>query len=122
MGSGGLTVPVHQVPRHQFFPSGDCRDLVELRLSPAALTARHGLTFEELVDDLDEFEVAAIALADGTQVWLYRYRRDPSPGTAVRVDSHADFARTKGLLADALGLVDADFLWVSPAALATVDA
>jgi len=106
-------VPVHQVPL-QRWPSGDSKDLAELRLSPEELGRRYGLSFEELHDDLDDFRVAAIALPDGSNLWLYRYRHEPEPGTAVRVDAAADFRKAKAQLAQVLGLTADDFLWVSP--------
>ena len=107
-------MPVRQVPPHQHFPSGDSRPLVVLTGEPRQLAARYGLSFEEGEDDFDAFHLAAIALADGSQAWLLKYRGDPNPGTVVYVDVAADFAHAKALLDQALELADEDILWVSP--------
>ena len=110
-------MPVRQVPPHQHFPSGDSRPLVVLTGEPRQLAARYGLSFEEGEDDFDAFQLAAIALADSSQVWLLKYRGDPNPGTVVYVDAGADFAHAKALLAQSLELADEDILWVSPFAV-----
>ena len=107
-------MPVRQVPPHQHFPSGDSRPLVVLTGEPRELAARYGLSFEESKDDFDAFQFAAIALADGSQAWLLKYRGDPNPGTVVYADASADFAHAKALLTQALELADEDILWVSP--------
>ncbi len=107
-------MPVRQVTPHQRFPSGDSRALVMLTGEPRELAARYGLSFEEGEDDFDAFQLAAIALADGSQAWLLKYRGEPTPGTVVYVDAGADFAQAKALLAQALELTDEDILWVSP--------
>lgn len=105
---------VRQVPRQERWPSGDSRDLAELRFSPEELASRFNLTFEHLHDDLDWFQLAVIELPDGSQAWLYRYRGDQDTGTFVRVDAHADFARTKLQLGRLLHLNKQDFLWSAP--------
>lgn len=105
---------IRQVPPHARWPSGDSRALATIRFSPEELAARYGLVFERGCDDLDWYQLAAIALPDGAQVWLIRHRGNPAPGTVVDIDAGADFARTKAQLTQALGLTDADFLWVSP--------
>ncbi len=110
-------MPVRQVPPHRHFPSGDSRPLVVLAGEPRELAARYGLSFEEGADDFDAFHLVAVALADGSQAWLLKYRGDPNPGTVVYVDTGADFARAKALLAQALELADEDILWVSPFAV-----
>ena len=109
---------VQQVPPHQRFPSGDSRPLVVLAGEPQELSARFGLSFEEGQDDFDAFQLAAIALADGSHAWLLRYQGDPNPGTIVYVDTGADFAQAKALLTQALDLAKEDVLWVSPFAAA----
>lgn len=59
-------------------------------MEPATLERRYGLTFEQDHDDLDHFELAAIALTEGQQLWLMRYRDAPSRGTVVYADSDVD--------------------------------
>jgi hypothetical protein len=110
---------VHQVVPHQRWPSGDSRDLAEIRFAPDELATRFGLQFEEDLDDLDWFKLAALQLPDGSQVWLYKYRGDQFTGTAVRADAGADFAKTKEQLKQALDLSEDDLLWVAPAARAS---
>lgn len=102
---------VRQVVRQDRWPSGDSRDLAELRVSLEDLASQFGLTFEHLHDDLDELQLAAIELPDGSPAWLYRYRGDQSTGTFVRVDAHADLAGAKAQLAHLLHLKDQDVLW-----------
>lgn len=112
-------MPVRQVPPHAFFPSGDSRALAELRLDPEGLSARHGLTFEERLDDLDWFRLAAIELPDESQAWLIKYRGEREPGTTVYVDAEADVAKATALLTRALGLTDDDVAWAAPGAEAS---
>jgi hypothetical protein len=75
------------------------------------LQQRYGLKFEEGEDDLDRYELAAIPIADGGQLWLLRYRRAPSPGTVVYADSAADPAPTREQLLAMLGLSHEDLSW-----------
>ena len=110
---------IRQVAPHPVFPSGDSRDLAELRFSPDELTARRGLHFTERQDDLDAFKLAAIELADGVQAWFIKYRGDQYPGTLVRVDAAADPGMTKRQLVQALDLRDEDFSWVAPSLVTT---
>ncbi len=105
---------VQQVPPHEYSLSGDGRPIAMLALEPDELAARYGLAFEEGYDTLDYFERAAIALADGSQVWLMRHRGNPVAGTIIYADAAADPSRVRGLLAHALGLDEADFLWTAP--------
>jgi hypothetical protein len=105
---------VQQVPRQKRWPSGDSKPLAVLAFEPSALAERYGLSFEEELDDLDQLRLAAIALPDGSQAWLYKHRSDPNPGTLVRVDSDADPATVSSLLRQTLELDDSDFLWVAP--------
>ena len=109
---------VRQVPPHQHFPSGDSRPLVVLTGEPRELAVRYGLSFEEGEDDFDAFQLAAVALADGSQAWLLKYRGDPNPGTVVYVDAGADFPRAQALLTEALELAPEHLLWASPFATA----
>ena len=106
-------MPVQQVPPHEFFPSGDSRALGEVRFDPNELSVRYGLTFEERLDDLDWFSLAAIALPGGSQAWFVKYRGEQEPGTTIYVDAAADVSEAMASLTRALGLADDDFLWVT---------
>jgi hypothetical protein len=72
------------------------------------------LRFETFDDDLDESELAAVALADGSQVWLGRHRGDPVQGTLAHVDTQTNLNAAREELIQALILTDDDFVWVSP--------
>lgn len=88
--------------------------LAVLRFSPVDLSSRHGLTFERRHDDLDEFQLAAIALPDGSQAWLERHCGDPVDNTLAHVDAGANLRLAKQDLQLVLDLSDDDFVWVSP--------
>ena len=105
---------VRQVLPHEYWPSGDSRPIAMLALEPDELASGYGFAFEEGYDALDYFKRAAIALADGSQVWLMRHRGNPVAGTIIYADAAADPSRVRGLLAHALGLDEADFLWTAP--------
>lgn len=104
---------VRQVPPKPW-PSGDSRPIAVLPFELPELTARYGLDYEDGVDDLDRFGLAAIELADGQQAWLYKHDGDPNPGIVVRVDARADPDEAKRLLLDALGLDCQDLWWAGP--------
>ena len=108
---------VRQIPRQVGWPSGDSRDLAELRFSPEELARRFGLTFEQFHDDLDWLQLAAIELPDGSQAWLYRYHGDQNAGTFVRVDAHSDLARARVQLERLFLLSEQDILWSAPGSL-----
>jgi hypothetical protein len=107
-------VRIYQVKPQKHWPSGDSRPIAVLPFDVPALADRYGLTFQEGIDDLDRFRLAAIELGNGQQAWLTRYEGDPSPGTVVLVDSDADVAEAQSLLAKALGLKRDAFLWIAP--------
>jgi hypothetical protein len=102
---------VRQVKPSDRWPSGDGRPIAVLRFEPEFLKRRYGLTFEESNDDLDFYELAAIELGDGQQVWLMRYRNAPGPGTVVYADSTVDPAQTRAKLIEGLGLSLEDLNW-----------
>lgn len=105
---------VQQVRPQDHFPSGDSRALVEVSLDPAHLAERYGLSFEEGFDDLDWYQRAAIALPDGSQAWLMKYRGERGVGTTVYVDAAADPGETTEALLATLGLDERDVAWAVP--------
>jgi hypothetical protein len=105
---------IHQVKPQKHWPSGDSRPIAVLPFEIAALADRYGLTFEEGIDDLDRFRLAAFELGNGQQAWLTRYEGDPSPGTLVLVDSVFDVEDAQSLLGKALGLRRNAFSWLAP--------
>ncbi len=108
-------MPVQQVTPTNRFPSGDYRDLVELRLTPEDLAMQYHLRFAHHVDGLDRYRLAAIPLDDDAQTWLLKYDGDRRGGTLIRVDAGIDLTRAKRLLKEKLDLRESDFVWVSPA-------
>ena len=106
---------IRQVQPHERWSSGDSRAIAVPAAEPDTLAAQYGLTFEEGADDLDYYRLAAVALADGSHVWLMRHWGNPAPGTVVYADAHADANETRHLLAHTLGLHERDFIWIAPA-------
>lgn len=110
----GDAMHVRQVQPHERWPSGDSRAIAVLAAEPDELTARYGMTFEEGADDLDYSRLAALVLADGSQIWLMRHRGNPEPGTVVYADATADANEARRLLAHSLGMYERDFTWIAP--------
>ena len=105
---------VHQVQPWEFWPSGDSRPIAVLPFDIPDLSGRYGLTFQEGIDDLDSYHLAAIALANDEQAWLFRHDGDPNPGTVVHVDAASDTWAALSLLLDALNLDRGELLWEAP--------
>src|SRR3954465_5562894 len=94
---------------------GLAKPIALLRLEPAEISRRCGITFEPDRDDLDALLVAAIESPTGRQFGLARYERAPSPGTELLV--HEQSADFKAELLEALGLLrlrTEDLSWVHP--------
>ena len=109
------TTAINQVRPHDRWPSGDSRPIAVLALEPDELAARYGLTYDEAVDDLDRVQLAAIGLADGSQLWLSKHLEDPNPGMVVRIDVADDPVSARAQLLAALGLDERALLWTSEA-------
>ena len=54
---------------------------------PVDLEEKFSLEFEDEMDDLDSYRLAAIDDPEVGQIWFMRYARCPGPGTDVLVDS-----------------------------------
>ena len=106
---------VRHVTPWGLWPSGDSRPIAVLPFDAPELTRGYGLVWQEGIDDLGRFLIAAIELAGGVQAWLIRHDTDPNPGTVVQVDAAADVAEAQSRLADAMKLDLRDLLWLSPA-------
>jgi hypothetical protein len=74
---------VRRVRAHDRFPSGDSQALLEGPSDPARPTARDAPTFKDGIDNLDRYLPAVIALPDGWQAWLVKYRGERDAGTTV---------------------------------------
>ncbi len=105
---------VRQVQPWTEWPSGDSRPIVVLPYNLSELAARYGLEYQEGIDDLDHYRLAAIELTNGEQAWLYKHDSDPNPGTVVHVDMASDVWEVQSLLLDALGLDRGALLWAAP--------
>ena len=107
------TTAITHVRPHERWPSGDSRPIAVLALDPDELATRHGVIFDDAIDDLDRVQLAAIGLADGSQLWLSKHLGDPNPGTVVRIDAAADPVAARVQLLGALGLDGRTFRWTS---------
>lgn len=104
---------VRQVTPWKTWPSGDSRPIAVLPYDLPELSRRYGLTYEEGIDDLDRYKMAAIELAGGAQAWISKHERDPNPGAVIYVDTAADVDEALSLLADALGIDRDQFSWTA---------
>jgi hypothetical protein len=107
-------VNVRQVQPRAEWPSGDSRPIAVLPYDLPELSARYGLEYQEGIDDLDRYRLAAIELTDGEQAWLHKHDSDPNPGTVVYVDAASDVWEAQSLLLAALGLDRGALLWAAP--------
>jgi len=86
-----------------------------LRRSPAELAVQLGITFEESIDDLDSYEIAALRLDDEPPFALMRYRGHPADETRLLLPHEpASIARTHENLArilEAIGLTADAISW-----------
>jgi guanylate kinase len=94
------------------WPSGDCKTVAVVKLTPHEIELRSGLRFEQDADDLDAYRVAAVADRELGQLWLWRYQHAPEGTTQVMVD--ADVSRETALTAveRQLGPLAGNIAWV----------
>ncbi|MDQ3693076.1 MAG: hypothetical protein M3464_05565 [Chloroflexota bacterium] len=104
---------IRQVRPWKQWPSGDSRPIAVLPYDLPELAERYGLKYQEGIDDLDRYRLAAIELANGEQAWLYKHANDPNPGTVAHVDAGSDAAGALSLLLDALSLDRDELLWAA---------
>jgi hypothetical protein len=94
---------------------GLAKPIALLRLEPAEISARYGITFEQDRDDLDALLVAAIESPTGRQFGFTRHEHSPSQGTVLHV--HEQSPDLKAELLEALTLLrlrPKDLTWVHP--------
>jgi len=82
-----------QVEPIDVWPNGDGWTVAVIARTPQELKDLFGLSFARELDDLDEYELAAIHDPDIGQFWLFRHRQSPDPDTEVRVDARVTRAR-----------------------------
>ena len=66
---------------------GRSHAIAALRLTPAELTSRLRVEFEEMEDDLDRFKVAVVQSPGDHRFALVRYIHNPSKGTEIWASS-----------------------------------
>jgi hypothetical protein len=76
-----------QVDPVRYWPSGNGKTVAVLRDAPSALARRYGLAFEEGIDGLGEYWLAAIEDDTVHQMWFFAHKDAPEPGTEVQVDA-----------------------------------
>lgn len=103
---------VQQVPSHFRFPSGDSQYLAVIKHSPAKLSELYSLSFENDYDDFDYYQLAALNGGKHGQIWLFRYRNSPDPGTEILVDAAVNPDIVLDELLAAMHLSADDLSWV----------
>lgn len=103
---------VKQVPAHQYFPSGEARYIAVLRQTPEQLADKYSIVFEEGVDDLDRYQLAALDGGSSGQMWLFRHFSSPESGTEVLVDSKVNPEDALATLLRSLQLDEDSLVWV----------
>jgi hypothetical protein len=68
---------------------GRSQAIAALRLTPAELTSRLRVEFEEMEDDLDRFQLAVVRSPRDHRFALVRYIHNPSKGTEIWARSSA---------------------------------
>jgi hypothetical protein len=102
-----------QVPVDRRFP--EAREIASLSLTAPSLADSHGLTFESDVDDLGEFDLAAVRLDDAELVWLRAYHDAPEPyATTIIMDSRLKADEALEAVLDAMGLPESAVSWRRP--------
>jgi hypothetical protein len=104
---------VKQAQPYAVWPRGQGWTVAILRATPEEFARRNHLRFEEGCDDLDAYDLAALADGEVGQVWLFRHRRSPEAGTELQVDTSS--SRDDGIAAARrlLGISPDDLTWVS---------
>lgn len=102
-----------QTEPYAVWPSGQGWTVAILKATPEELAARKHVQFEEGCDDLDAYDLAAFPDGRVGQIWLFRHRQSPEPGTELQVDTGVP--RDEGIAAARrlLGLNPDDLAWVS---------
>lgn len=95
------------------WPSGEGATVAVLRDSPADLARRLGLRFEQGVDGIGPYDLAAFDDPEAGQLWLFAHRDAPA-GTEVQVDSATDPEVALGAIARQLGVECAQLAWRAP--------
>lgn len=107
---------VKQVEPWTKWPSGDSKTVAVLRSTPEELEAKFGLKFEHCSDDLDGYDIAAVAVGEIGQLWLWRYEHAPEGATEVVVDSAVTNSRALASLDELLEPLKTRVVWTEATA------
>jgi len=110
-----------QVTPHKIWPCGDSRTALMIDQEPEDITKIHGIEFEEGLDDLDSYSLAAIKLSGERQAWLFKYKgapkndpvKAPNGGTEVRVDMNENLRLAGEEVLNLLGLTEENVIWTN---------
>jgi len=108
---------IRQVIPWERWPSGDSRPIAVLPYELPELSDRYGLEYEEGIDDLDRYRLAAIELGAVGQAWVVKHEGDQNRGTVVYVDAAADIDEAQSLLVGALGIERGQLVWAAPTSI-----
>jgi hypothetical protein len=104
---------VKQIPPHAW-PSGDSKHIAVVRFNPEHFMEKFGLQFENELDGLDYFQLAAVELPDGSQTFLTRYAHEViDPGTIFSIDSQAEDKNAQLQITEIFTFTEKDFIWTS---------
>ncbi len=114
-------IRLEQVAPHKTWPSGDSRTALMIDKEPEDITKNHGIEFEEGLDSLDYYSLAAIKLSCERQAWLWKYRRAPkvdpikapNGGTEVKVDMNENLRLAGEEVLGLLGLTEDNVTWTN---------
>lgn len=101
---------INQVVPQDLWPSNIGRSVITLNLSPDTLAARYNIKFEEGLDDLDEYQLAALYHPLIGQIWLWKYNN--SLDLDVMVDSLIDPIIAQEIIINLLSLDVSDISWL----------
>lgn len=104
---------VHQVPPPSRRSLGDSQSLAILVHEPEMVAQRYGLVYDEGRDDMGIYRVAAVALGEDLEAWIFKHTLDANPGTCIYVGADTDLARALDLVLAALALTREDLAWVA---------
>lgn len=94
------------------WPSGYGAIVGVLETSPELLSARHGLSFFDGTDNLDDYRAAAIQLPSGRRVAMIRHAGAPPNAVEIHADAHDDPATVIDELLGALDLPRRKCTWL----------
>jgi hypothetical protein len=98
------------------WPSGSCKHVAVITVSPDELSRRVGVPLTEGDEPgLGPWCAVALELASGAPVEIIRYDYDPEPGAFyVRADAQADTVSVRDETVAALGLAQSAIAWTLP--------